>query len=73
MPRVHSKCVFGFEKKIRKRQWLATQKPLRESMSKFLVLHSADQTSINQNQCSSKSQTDVQENVDKSDVRSQSV
>ena len=73
MLRVHSKCAFGFEKKIRKRQSLATREPFRGSMSKFLVLHSADQTLINQNQCSGKSQTDAQENVDKSDVRSQSV
>ena len=44
-------------------------------MSKYFVLNSGDQTSINQNQCSSKSQTDAdnQENVDKNDVRSQSV
>ena len=42
------------KKKIRKRHWLATQEPLRGCMSKFLVLHSGDQTSINQNQCSSK-------------------
>ena len=25
MPRVHSKCAFGFEKKKRKRQWLASR------------------------------------------------
>ena len=73
MPRVHSKCDFGFEKKRRKRQWLATQESLRGSMSKYFVLNSSDQTSINQNQCNSKSQIDAQENVDKSDVRSQSV
>ena len=42
-------------------------------MSKYLALNSGDQTSINQNQCSSKRQTDAQENVDKSDVRNQSI
>ena len=44
-------------------------------MSKYIVglLNSGDQTSINQNQCSSKSQTDAQDNVDKSDVQSESV
>ena len=72
MPRVRSKCASGFEKK-KKRQWPAAQESLRGSMSKYLVLNSGDQTSINQYQCSSKSQTDAQENVDKSDVQSQSV
>ena len=51
MPRVHSKCVFGFEKKKRKRHWLATPEPLRGPVSKYLVVNSGDQTSINQNQC----------------------
>ena len=37
------------------------------------LLNSGDQTSINHNQCSCKSQTDAQENVDKSDVQNQSV
>ena len=49
MPRIHSKCAFGFEKKKRKRHWLATPEPLRGSMSKYFVLNSGDQTSINQN------------------------
>ena len=68
MLRIHSKCASGFEKKKRKRQWPATQEPLRGSTSKYLALNSGDQTSINQNQRSSKSQTDTRENVDKSDV-----
>ena len=42
-------------------------------MSKYPLLNSGDQTSINQNQRSNKSQTDTQENVDISDFQSQSV
>ena len=70
MPRVYSKCASGFEKK---RHWLASQELLRRSMSKYLVQNFGDQTSINQNQCSCKSQTDAPDNVDKSDVQNQSV
>ena len=73
MPRAHSKFASNFEKKDRKRHWLATPGPLRGSMSKYPLLNSGVQTSINQNQRSNKSQTDTQENVDISDFQSQSV